>query len=50
MKAVFAELVRHKEQKKFKLLNHAVENEMNPGIKNLEEHNYGKSRDILTRS
>jgi hypothetical protein len=50
MKAVFAELVRHKEYKKYKLLNHAVENDMNPGIKDLEDHNYNKSTEILTKS
>ena len=50
MKACFAELVRHKEQKKYKLLHHAVENDMNPGIKDLEDHNYDKSREILSRS
>ena len=50
MKACFTELVRHKESKKFKLLNHAVENDMNPGIKDLEDHNYNKSRAILTKS
>lgn len=50
MKACFAELIRHKEKMKYKLLNSAVQNDMNPGIKSLEDHNFAKSRDILTRS
>ena len=50
MKAVFGELLRHKEAKKFKLLKHAVENDMDPGIKDLEDHNFEKSKQILNRS
>ena len=49
MKAVFAELIRHKEKMKYKLLDSAVENDMKPGIKALEEHNYSKSKEILTK-
>lgn len=47
MKAVFAALMKHKESRKYKLLNHAVNNDMDPGIKSLEEHNYDKSNRIL---
>ena len=50
LKACFTELVRHKEQTKYKWLNHAVENDMTPVIKDLEDHNYSKSKEILTKS
>ena len=47
MKACFAALCKHKETRKYKLLNHAVNNDMDPGIKMLEDHNFEKSNAIL---
>lgn len=47
MKACFASLLKHKETRKYKLLNHAVNNDMDPGIKMLEDHNFEKSNMIL---
>ena len=46
-KAIFAALMKHKETRKYKLLNHAINNDMDPGIKALEEHNFDKSNKIL---
>lgn len=50
LKNCFDALRKHKENRKFKLLHHAVNEDMIPAIENLEQHNYAKSSDILTQS
>jgi hypothetical protein len=44
---MFDELKRNKESRKFKLLHHAVTEDMDPAISGLEQGNYQTQEDIL---
>ena len=50
MKNCFDELRRNKEVRKFRLMNHAVEQDMNPAIAILERVNHTKATNYLDRN
>jgi len=50
LKACFDALMKHKEIKKYRLLHHALTNDLNPAIASLEKTNYDKSKEILKTS